>query len=449
MGGVLITHENLVAGVASGELLFESVIRHGCPLVFLAFLPLAHIFELMAELSCFQRGGSLCYVMAQHLTAGSCQPHGGLAEFRPTMMIGVPKLWETLISRAKMSLEMATCTKQHLFHVAFKEKLASFPASRRTPLLDALVFKKLRELLGGRLVFMGSGGSALGKSSQEFMMAVFGVTMVQGYGLTETCCCACLQDAFTFGGYGNAGGPTISNEVRLRSCIDDKGEPEVLDRAGMPYLSTDTVGSNQQVVLGRGEVCIRGAVVSKGYYKLPDATRASFRSDGWFHTGDVGQWSADGALQIIDRIKNLLKLKGGEYIAIESMETVYRGSAFVDVLGGGMIVVGDSSLDRPVALVVVNQEALLRWAQESELGGNLALNVLVNSQSARHAVMNSLNALAKPGGLTALERLGDVRLLLEPWTVENGGSTATGKPARHRILEMCRDQVEDMRSCCQ
>merc|ERR1712137_1160583 len=218
----------------------------------------------------------------------------------------------------------------------------------------------------------------------------------------------CLQKPFTFGGYGNAGGPTISNEVRLRSCIDDKGEPEVLDRAGKPYLSTDTVGSNQQVVLGRDEVCIRGAVVSKGYYKLPDATRSSFRSDGWFHTGDVGQWSADGALQIIDRIKNLVKLKGGEYIAIESMETVYRGSAFVDVLGGGMIVVGDSSLDRPVALVVVNQEALLRWGQESGL--DLALNVLVNTQSARHAVLDSLNALAKPGGLTALERLADVRL---------------------------------------
>ena len=105
--------------------------------------------------------------------------------------------------------------------------------------------------------------------------------------------------------------------------------------------------------LGRGEICIRSESVSAGYLHKPDKTAEEFDSNGWFTTGDVGIWTSDGSLMIVDRIKNLVKLLGGEYIAVEAMEAVFNSSVFCNGLNGGVLVYGDGAMDRAVALVQV------------------------------------------------------------------------------------------------
>jgi long-chain acyl-CoA synthetase len=141
--------------------------------------------------------------------------------------------------------------------------------------------------------------------------------------LTETCAggtAQALDDLRT----GIAGVPIPSCEIKLEST------PTVGDKAGLPYLSTDRRDVNGNPVHGRGEVCIKGNNISCGYYMMPDQMAEVYRKDGWFLTGDIGQFASDGSLQIVDRKKNLVKLKGGEYIALERMEMTYGNSTFVD-----------------------------------------------------------------------------------------------------------------------
>jgi long-chain acyl-CoA synthetase len=133
----------------------------------------------------------------------------------------------------------------------------------------------------------------------------------------------------------------------------------VLDREGDPYLSTDRVHFGSSC-LGRGEVLIRGEAVSSGYYSNKSLTTSDFDEEGWFHTGDVGVWNApSGELKIVDRLKNLLKLKGGDYVALESMESTFNQSAFVNVRNGGVMCYADAEMDHPIALVQVFLNARL------------------------------------------------------------------------------------------
>jgi long-chain acyl-CoA synthetase len=149
------------------------------------------------------------------------------------------------------------------------------------------------------------------------------------------------------------GFPMPGNSVRLKSCLGRDGEALVLDHRGLPYLSVDTKHHNK-ACFGRGEVLIRGNSVSPGYYVGESLTRSNFDKEGWFHTGDVGVWTCPGGdLQIVDRLENLVKLKGGEYVALENMEEIFNQSAFVNARNGGVMCYADAGMDLPIALVQV------------------------------------------------------------------------------------------------
>ena len=120
--------------------------------------------------------------------------------------------------------------------------------------------------------------------------------------------------------------------------------PDVRDKAGQPYLSTDRFDVDGEPVYGRGEIVVRGTNISSGYYMMKDKTKEDWEDDGFFHTGDIGQFMTDGSLRIVDRKKNLVKLKGGEYIALEKMEMTYGNCEFVDAVGGGICVYGDGDM---------------------------------------------------------------------------------------------------------
>lgn len=159
------------------------------------------------------------------------------------------------------------------------------------------------------------------------------------------------------------GAPVSAVEISLRSCVDDMGAAHVLDSEGKPYLNTDTTHlANIMRCLGRGEVLIRGPAVASGYYMNAKKSSEDFDDEGWFHTGDIGVWTEDGQLKIVDRLKNLVKLRSGEYVAIESMEATYSQSKFVNGINGGIMCYADEEMDRPVALVQVNGSELKKWA---------------------------------------------------------------------------------------
>ncbi|KAK7249787.1 decanoate-CoA ligase [Aureococcus anophagefferens] len=415
----------------------------------------AHILEFCAELTCLTLGMNIGYADPRTLTStgavrerpdgtinrapSDVHPPGAIQEFKPTFMAGVPKVWDILKKGMEDKVAEMSFLKKLVFEICFVGRAYALRQHRDSPLLKLLVFKKFSAMLGGNLKGTISGGGAIASEVQTFVRTAFSAPAVQGYALTETCCSATIQPMDDNNLDGVAGPPLTSVEIRLESC-------DINDRDGKPYLSTDKSHYGAPCC-GRGEVQMKGPPLTAGYFKQPDKTAEVFTADGWFRSGDVGVWRPDGMLVIVDRLKNLIKLKGGEYIAIESMEKEYSTSPYVSGANGGLLCYGDSDMDRPVAFVVADEKKLQQYADEHGIA-YASFEALCADEAMNAEVLRSLVAAGKAGKLGSNEILAGVLLLPgtgaketippafeDPWTPENGMLTASNKLQRKPIIK--------------
>jgi len=315
-------------------------------------------------------------------------------------------------------VKKAGAVAQFLIALAVRMKAFGARHHRRTPLFNVLL-KKFKKTVGGELKACLSGGGAISAEVQEWVRTALDAPLIQGYGLTETTGGATIQLPEDLS-IGIAGTPVSSIEIALHS------EPEITDANGVPYLATDTVHANGKPCAGRGEVWLRGTNVTAGYYKLPEQTKSEFRADGFFQTGDIGMLTPGGALLIIDRKKNLVKLKGGEYVALEKMNTAYNNSPFVNVDAGGVCCFADDSLDKPVCLAQCKVDELTKVADKLGIG-YASPEELPTNPKVQAEVLASFKACAKGAELTALEVVAGVYPIIEEWSTANGCLTATSK----------------------
>mmetsp|Transcript_266 Transcript_266/g.950 ORF Transcript_266/g.950 Transcript_266/m.950 type:complete len:797 (+) Transcript_266:107-2497(+) len=452
--GVVLDHQCICSTVGGIGSVLGTMTADDVGACYLAYLPLAHILEFCAELTILGRGGKLGYADPRTLSSsGACReqpdgvvhakagypyPPGAIQEFRPAYMAGVPKIWDILKKGFEDTLSHASPVAQMVFNIAFVARAVALRQHRDTPLFNKLVFSKFAAGLGGNLRCTISGGGPISSEVQTFVRTAFVCPCVQGYALTETTASATIQIPDNGNFDGVAGSPIISAETRLVSC-------DITDSEGKKYLSTDTMHLGQPCC-GRGEIHIRGPTVAKGYYKQPEKTAEVFLEGGWFASGDVGIWRPDGQLKIVDRVKNLIKTKGGEYIAIESMESVYATSSYISGVNGGILCYGDGDMDKPVAFVCVDEKKLTAWASANGVAYE-TFPALCKAPEAVKEVLASLDAAGKAGKLGANELLLGVVLLPgtgsptnspplfdDPWTPENGMLTASNKLQRKQIL---------------
>jgi long-chain acyl-CoA synthetase len=419
--GVMVKQKNMLAMVGAVKISFNGRIDFDSGTeTYIAYLPLAHILELTAEFVYYCTGNRIGYADPKSLLGGPerAYPHGGLEEFKPTLMAGVPKVWESIKAGALAKVNKAGAVAKFLIGVAVRMKAFGAKHYRKTPLFNVLL-KKFKATTGGNLKACLSGGGAISAEVQEWVRTALDAPLVQGYGLTETTGGATLQmpDDMSI---GIAGTPVSSIEICLHS------EPDLTDSDGKPYLTTDTTHVDGSACAGRGEVWLRGTNVTVGYYKAPELTAKEFLSNGFFMTGDIGLLTPGGALKIIDRKKNLVKLKGGEYVALEKMNVAYNTSPFVNVDAGGVCCFGDDSMDKPVALAQCKAEELTKAADELGITYSDVSELLPNPK-VQEAVLTSFKACAKKAGLTSLEVVAGVYPLIEEWSTANGCLTATSK----------------------
>lgn len=469
--GVMIKHKSMAASIGGIKARCETFgLMAGSDETYLAYLPAAHIMELVLQSTCLACGFRLGFCCPKTISSkGACRerpdgsvntapgypyPPGGIQEFQPSIMGAVPKVWDLMKKSVEEVVGKGSPLKKWIFQAAFTARNWAVHQGRDTPLFKVLVFNKLNMMFGGKLKFCCSGGGAISADVQNFIRIGFCVPIVQGYALTETCCAGCVQ---YFGDIrdGIAGCPVGSVEITLRSCIGSDGLPEVLDRKMKPYLAEDT-SHYGDTCIGRGEVLIRGPSVSSGYFKQPEKTKEAFDEEGWFHSGDVAIFTPDGSLKIVDRVKNLVKLKGGEYIALEAMEKEYGTSPFVDPAKGGIMCYGDATLDKPLALVQANTHELEKWAKASGISYS-SVEELCKLSATEKMVMESLTKAGKAGNLGANEFLAAVALIpgtgtvqgdmeaTSPWTPENGGLTASNKLNRQPIQVAYASLLEPMK----
>jgi long-chain acyl-CoA synthetase len=405
--GVVLLNSTVLAGVAGATgNITTAIISPGDRI--LAFLPLAHIFELVVELSSLYWGSTLGYGHPKTIVEANMRNCGtDIKELRPTIMVGVPAVWESVRKGVIMKVKQNPPIAQKIFWAAYHSKLALSHWGLGLPLVDSLIFKKVKDATGGRLRYVLNGGAPLSVDTQTFISNLLCPCLL-GYGLTETTANTCLMTPANFA-IGNLGELTHAITVKLVDVPD----------AG--YFARDN----------KGEVFIKGPAVSPLYFDNEKETKDAYTDDGWFRTGDIGEWMPNGALKLIDRRKNLVKTLNGEYIALEKLESIYRSNHYVS----NICVYADQNRVKPVAIVFPMEKALQELMKEigteDETDPKLAA-----------AVTKSLIATGTEAGLKGVELICGTALTETEWTPQNGFLTSAQKLQRKKILADNKDAVE-------
>ena len=319
--GVMLTHKNLISNVVATINMadLQSLDNH----TFLSFLPLSHVLERMGgHFTSFALGATVYYAESIETVADN------LGEAHPSIVVSVPRLFEKMFNKINDGLKTAPSIRRKIFkwafsvgkqtaHIRDKSSLTGF-AKIKFNLANKLVFSKVKGRLGGNIRFFVSGGAPLSKEVAEFF-SYLNITILEGYGLTET-------------------SPVLTSntEKHLR-----------FGTVGKPLFNVDIK------IADDGEILAKGSNIMKGYYKNDEATKESIDSDGWFYTGDIGEFDEDGFLKITDRKKSLIVTSGGKNIAPAPLENALITSVYIEQV----VAIGDKR-NFISALITPNFEAL-------------------------------------------------------------------------------------------
>ncbi|XP_055929424.1 long-chain-fatty-acid--CoA ligase 4-like isoform X3 [Argiope bruennichi] len=421
--GVILSHKNMVT-TTSG--LLDCIPKLDENDLYIGYLPLAHAFEISAEaFFCVMGipvGYSSPHTMTDKGTAIMSGCKGDATVLKPTIMCAVPLMADRIRKGVMEATKQKSRFAQEFFQFALKYKLFWHRKGFSTPILNRLIFNKIKEMIGGRVRIMACGGAPLSPDTHEFIRMSLDVQMLQAYGMTETAASATLMAINDFS-TGRVGAPLSNCYIRL---VDwPEGNYHATDK---PYP--------------RGEIVIGGDCVSSGYFKNEAVTKECFKEeDGirWFYSGDIGELHPDGTFKIIDRKKDLVKLQYGEYISLGKVEAELKTCPLVD----NICVVGNGLHDYLVALVVPNTEQLKALAKK--LGKeDMPMNKLCFDPAVIAAFSKAIMEQGQKSKLMRTEIPTKVKLCSEEWQPESGLVTAAFKIRRKFIEQFYQNSIDEM-----
>ncbi|KAL3737345.1 hypothetical protein ACJRO7_026162 [Eucalyptus globulus] len=428
--GVMMTHANVLATVSAVMTIVPGL---GSKDVYLAYLPLAHILELAAENVIAAVGSAIGYGTTLTLTDTSSKikkgTRGDATALAPTVMTAVPAILDRVRDGVRKKLDAKGGFSKRLFDIAYARRLSAINGSwfgawgLERLLWNILVFRKVQAILGGRIRFILSGGAPLSADTQRFINICLGAPIGQGYGLTETCAGGTFSE-FDDTSVGRVGAPLPCSFVK------------VVDWPEGGYLTTDSP-------MPRGEIVIGGPNVTLGYFKNDGKTKEVYKVDErgmrWFYTGDIGQFHADGCLEIVDRKKDIVKLQHGEYVSLGKVEAALVVSLYVD----NLMIHADPFHSYCVALVVASQHAVEEWASKKGVSFSDFAELCEREETIKE-VHSSLVKAAKEARLEKFEIPAKIRLLSNPWTPESGLVTAALKLKRDIIRKTFSEELSKL-----
>lgn len=399
--GVMLTHGNLAANVRQCAAVLPISDTDTC----LSWLPLSHGFErTVGHLLMWCRGARIAYAASADTVARD------MIEVRPTLIIAVPRLYEKFFEAVEEAVAKGGAVKRAVFAFArvIAAKYSDRAARGRTidpltklghAIADRLMFSKLRARTGGRVRFFISGAAPLSAEINRFFFAS-GMTVLEGYGLTET---------------SPVTNVNLPGDIRFGSV-------------GPPVPGTELT------IADDGEILFRGPQIMEGYYKAPEATSEALKSDGWLLTGDIGQIDSDGYLTITDRKKNIIVTAAGKNIVPGTLEERMARSPFVE----HVVLLGDRR-KFTIALVVPNLSALRAAFPDRQL--TLEDRAELSSESEIQSVLEA-DILPRVASFARYERPKLVVALPAPFTIDNGLLTPTLKVKRRAVGERYADLIE-------
>lgn len=401
--GVMLTHANFISNVEA----CKSLIDVSETDVLLSFLPLSHVFErLGGHYVPLFSGAKIAYAESTFTVAQN------MKEVAPTVMLSVPRLYETMHERILRAVQEGSSVKQKIFHwgVSVGSAVSSAIQQGRKPsailqlqqnIADKLVFAKLKEATGGRLRFFVSGGAALPQSIAEFFHAA-GILILEGYGLTET-------------------SPVISMNHPGKWKFGTVG-------AQVPGIEVQ--------IAEDGEILTRGPHVMKGYFNNNTATEEVIDGEGWFHTGDIGIIDEDGFIRITDRKKNIIVLSNGKNVAPQPIESELVRSPFIS-----QVMVVGSERKNLAALIVPNFDALKAWASENSIETD-DLSAMLQTREVQQHIQSEIRS--RLTDFADFEQVRRFTLLEKEFSQEDDEMTPTLKLKRNVIIEKYGDAIDGM-----
>jgi len=395
--GVMLTHNNLVSNVTSSSVMYPANFNKA-----LSFLPLSHIFERMVIYMYFYIGSSVYYAESMETIVAD------INEVKPNGFTTVPRLLEKVYDRIVAKGSELTGIKRKLFFWALDLGLQyeldgknGILYELKLKLANKIIFNKWREALGGNILALVSGGAALQPRLARVFWAAQ-IPVLEGYGLTET------SPVITVNGLG-------------------KGET-MFGTVGRPIKDV------QVKIAPDGEILCKGPNVMKGYYNRPDATAESIDSEGYFHTGDIGELIDGQYLRITDRKKEIFKTAGGKYVAPQVLENKFKESIYIEQV----MVLGENERF-PSALIVPSFANLKDWCTRKEIPYDSNADIIKNK-----AVIDKIYAEVERynNDFGKWERVKKIELLPAEWSIEGGELTPKLSLKRKFILDKNKLLIE-------
>lgn len=373
------------------------------------FLPYAHIFEKGWTLLCISEGATLI------VNTDPREVQQSMRETHPTCMCAVPRFWEKVYAGVQEQIDKANPVQRKLFKHALavgrKHNIEYLSRGKRPPLslhleyemYNKTVFNLVRHELGlEHSNFFPTAGATVSSHVEEFVHSI-GLTMVVGYGLTES--------------------------LATVSCDRVGEQPYTIGSVGRP------IHNIQVKISDEGEICLKGDTITKGYYNRPDITAQSFDEEGFFKTGDSG-YMKDGELFLKDRIKDLFKTSNGKYIAPQMIEAKLLVDKFIDQI----VIIADQR-KFVSALIIPEYKALEEYAKANGIG-YCSREELCASDKIHTMMMERIETLQQQ--LAHYEQIKRFTLLPKPFTMESGELTNTLKMRRKVINEHYKKEIENM-----
>lgn len=393
--GAVITHANMIAtlaGIVAAGFVFDNTD------VFLSYLPLAHMLERILSQVVMMVGASIGFYGGDILKLRE-----DLAALSPTVFASVPRLYNRFHDLIQQQFAGLSGVKRMLLNRAMNAKLAGYEQGHLTHnVWDKLVFAKVKSIFGGKVRLMVTGSAPISGEVLKFLRIAFSSPIVEGYGQTETCAASFLTSPTDLA-FGHIGGPIPTVEAKL------------VDVPDMNYLSTDLDENGQRAP--RGELCMRGPTIFKGYYKSPEQTAEAIDDDGWLHSGDIAiRRAVDGGFKLIDRKKNFFKLAQGEYVAAEKIELVYQKSFLI----AQIFVYGDSFQSYLIAVVVPDEQYIRKvWCEANGVSKEASFEEICRNPKLKEDIIADMNIKGKEDKLLGFEVVKKIHIEHQAWTTED------------------------------
>ena len=421
--GAMISHEALESTIDCMDHTGFEYLKED---IYLSYLPYAHIMETLIFTLIMTHGRTLA------IYSGNPRNLFEDAQIcKPSIMTAVPRIIQRIYNEIKKGLSKESKLVQNLFNIAINKKIKVYQETGTitNPLLDLLIFRKIKNKLGGRLRFMLVGSAPMEPTLLNFIQCVLSCKIVEGYGQTEDCAGVLISSQYDRI-CQHLGGPGWNSEIKL------------VDVEELGYYSTD-IDPKTGLNTPRGELCIRGPLLFKGYLDDEENTKLALDKDGWLHTGDIAQILLEhgNAIRIIDRVKNIFKLQQGEYVAPEKIENILSDSKYVEQI----FVHGDSLKNYLIAIIVPNRtkvvEFLLKKGIECD---EKTCEKYFENKDLKDDIINDMEIIGKKGDLKGFELVKKIYLFKEAFTPENELVTPTLKLKRHIAKKYFINEIKEL-----